>query len=136
MKTPFLNPLYWLSLDAANVGNLLGKILLGLFLLLFIVGVVCRIVLIHKSKDRYLKLIGKRLVTCCVTMGLLGVVLFFFSYEGIRFFGARFWYPLWTIGLLGWAISIARFVMKDVPAMREKNVKQHAKSKYIPGRKK
>lgn len=136
MNTSFLNPLYWFSLNAANVSTLVGKVLLGFFLLLFLVGVVSRIVLIHKSKDRYLKMIGKRLATCCVTMGLLGVMLFFFSYEGIQFFGARFWYAFWMIGFVAWAIVIARFIMKDVPFMREKNLKQHAKSKYIPGRKK
>jgi len=26
--------------------------------------------------------------------------------------------------------------MKEVPALREKNIREHAKSKYIPGRKK
>lgn len=136
MNTSFLNPLYWFSLDAANVSTLFGKCLLGFFLLLFLVGIVCRIVVIHKSKDRYLKLIGKRLVTFCVTMGIMGVFLFFFSYEGIQFFGARFWYLLWFIGFVLWAVAIVKFVIKDVPALREKNVLQHAKSKYIPGRKK
>ena len=131
-----LNPLFWLSIQPANVDGLLGKVMLGFFLLLFLIGVVCRIVLIHSSKDRYLKLVGKRLMTCSLTMGIIGVLLYFFSYEGIQLFGARFWYPLWAIGFIAWVVVLVKFAMKEVPAMRDKNVKQHAKSKYIPGRKK
>ncbi len=136
MNTHLLNPLFWFSLQAANVNGTFGKILLGFFLLLILVGIVCRIALIQKSKDRYLKMIGKHLVTFCVTMGIVGTVLFFFSYEGIQLFGARFWYLIFAIGFVLWAIFLTRFVLKDVPAMREKQVTQHAKSKYIPGRKK
>lgn len=130
------NPLFWLSIESANVGGSLGKVMLGFFLLLILVGVVCRIVLMQSSKDRYLKLIGKRLITCGLTMGIIGVVLFFFSYEGIQLFGARFWYLVWVIVFIAWVIVLVKFAMKEVPDMRNKDVKQHAKSKYIPGRKK
>lgn len=116
--------------------GLFGKIILGFFLALVLIGVVCRIVLIHTSKDRYVKLIGQRIASCAVTMGILGVILFFFSYEGIQLFGARFWYAVWAICLIAWIITIARFTLKDVPAMREKNLNEYAKSKYIHGRKK
>lgn len=131
-----LNPLFWLSIESANVGGLLGKIMLGFFLLLILIGVVCRIVLMQSSKDRYLKLIGKRLVTCSLTMGIIGVVLYFFSYEGIQLFGARFWYLFWMIAFIVWIIVLAKFAIKEVPALRNKDVMQYAKSKYIPGRKK
>ena len=130
------NPLFWFSMQAANVGGVSGKVLLGFFLLLILVGIVCRIVLMHTSADRYLKLIGKRVITCSLTMGFIGVVLFFFSYEGIQLFGARFLYPLWVIGFVAWGAFLVKFAMKEVPALREKNIREHAKSKYIPGRKK
>ncbi|MCX6715168.1 MAG: hypothetical protein NTX72_05145 [Candidatus Uhrbacteria bacterium] len=131
-----LNPLFWLSIAAANVDGLPGKLILGFFLLLILIGVVCRIVLMQSSKDRYLKLIGKRLVTCSLTMGITGVILYFFSYEGIQLFGARFWYLIWVVAFIAWVTVLVKFVMKEVPEMRNKNVNQHAKSKYIPGRKK
>lgn len=111
--------------------GLLGKITLGFFLALILVAVVCRIVLMHSTKDRYVKLIGKRIITCCLTMGFLGLLLFFFSYEGIQLFGARFWYPLWDLGMILWIVVLVRFAIKDVPAMRERDLKQHAKSKYL-----
>lgn len=122
-------------MDPANVGGLIGKGLFGFFLALVLIGVVCRIVLMKKTNDRYLKMIGKKFATFCLTTGLLGVVLYFFSYEEIRLFGARIWYPLWVIGFIAWGVVLVRFTTKDVPALREKNMKQSAKTKYIPGRK-
>lgn len=115
--------------------GLLGKIFLGFILLLFLAGVVCRILIVNKKQDHYVKMIGKRFVTFCLTMGFLGVILYFFSYEGIQLFGARFWYPMWDLGFVVWGALIVRFALKEVPALREKNLRQHAKSKYIPGRK-
>lgn len=131
-----LNPLYWLSMKPANMEGLLGKITFGFFLLLVIVALVCRFLLKQKTRDRYVKLIGSRLMTLCFTMGFLGIILFFFSYEGIQFFGARFWYPIWDIAFLLWVIAIVRFALKDVPAMRAKDVNAYAKAKYMGSRKK
>ena len=130
-----LNPLYWFSLQPANVDGLLGNLLFGFILLLFLAGVVCRIVIMNKKQDHYVKMIGKRLITLCLTMGFLGVMMYFFSYEGIQLFGARFWYPMWVLGFVVWGTFITRFALKEIPALREKNLRQHAKSKYIPGRK-
>lgn len=130
------HPLFWFSLEAANVGGLLGKMLLAFFLLLILVGVVCRMVLMHSSQDRYVKMVVKRMITFCLTMGFLGLLLYFFSYQGIQLFGARFWYPLWDLGAVVWIVSIAKFALKEVPRLREKNMVQSVKSKYIPGRKK
>lgn len=134
--TSFLNPLYWLSLEPAVFQGWFGKSVLGFFFCLVLAGIVIHIVSQQKTTDRYQKRIGERVVSLCLTMGFLGLLLFFFSYEGIRFFGARFWYPLWDLGLLVWIACIVRYVMKDVPVMKEKNAQQHAKSKYLSGRRK
>ena len=135
MNTQLLNPLYWLTFQSAVVDGLIGKFIFGAFLLCFIFGIVCRIVMVYQSHDRYLKLVGNKVIPFFVMMGILGMVLFFFSFENIQLFGARFWYPVWLIAFVVWAIRIVRFVMRDVPEKRERDLKQHAKSKYIPGRK-
>lgn len=135
MNTQLLNPLYWLSLQPAVVDGLFGKVLFGIFLIFLLLGVVCRIFIEQRSKDRYLVVAGRRLISMFVTMGTLGLVLYFFSYENIRLFGARFWYLLWFVGLIVWAVILVRFIIKDIPVLREKHMRVHAKSKYIQGRK-
>ncbi len=135
MNTQLLNPLYWFSFQPAAVDSLFGKILLGVFLALFLLGIISRMVLEQRTHDRYVILAGKRLITCFITMGFIGLVLYFFSYENISVFGARFWYVIWFLGLIVWSVLLARFITRDIPALREKNQRDHAKSKYIPGRK-
>ena len=129
-----LNPLSWFTFQYANVEGFFGKILLVVFLAFCFFGVVCRIVTIHRTKDRYTKWMGKRLAVLLFTMGFLGIVLYFFSYEQIRFFGGRFWYPLWGIGTVVWAAFLIKFFVKDIPRIRDQQAKEHAKMKYFPGR--
>lgn len=136
MTLSSIHPELWFTLSPASVDGVYGKVLFGFFVVLFLVGIVCRIVLIHSAKDRYMKMIGERLSAFFLSMGFVGMVLFFFSYEGIRFFGARFWYVLWFILGVVWTVSLVRFVSKEVPQKREQHLRQHAKSKYLPGRKK
>ena len=135
MNIQFFNPLNWLTMQPPVVDSLFGKIVFGVFLVLFLLGIISRIVLSQRTYDRYVMMMGKRLVLCFTTMGFLGLMIYFFSYENIQLFGARFWYPLWVLGLIVWGVFLARFIIRDVPALREKNVREHAKSKYIPGRK-
>jgi len=123
-------------MQPANVDSIPGKMLFGFFVLVLLFGVVARIVALHRTEDRYLKQIGGKLAMMCTTMGFLGIVLFFFSFENIRLFGGRFWYPIWAIGLLVWIVTLVRFIQKEVPHMRERDQKRKDQMKYMPARKK
>ncbi len=131
-----INPLYWLTTQSANVNGLLGKILFGVFLSLFILGIVSRIVAKHRTEDRYLKLVGQKFGILFVSAGLLGMLLFFFSFEAILFFGARFWYPILFIGFVVWFVNILRFIRREVPSMKARELQSKARSKYMPPRRK
>ena len=135
MNFQLLNPLYWLTLQSANTDGWIGKISFGFFVLLFVFGIVCRMLTTHKTKDRYLKKIGRRSSIFAISMGILGMILFFFSYENIRLFGALFLYLFWAIAFIVWLIVLIKFIVCDIPVLRERDIKEHAKSKYIPGKK-
>ena len=129
-----LQPSYWLTLDPPQVMGLIGNVVFGLFVLCFVLGIVSRIVASNKKHDKYIEELGGRVGTFFVTMGLLGIMLFFLSFERVQFFGARFWYPVWLIIGLGWAFFIARFAKRDIPAMRLRDLNRKAVSKYLPRR--
>lgn len=135
MNYQLINPLYWLTLQPANTDGWMGKISFGFFVLLFLFGTVCRMVTVYRIKDRYIKQIGQRFGVFAVSMGILGMILFFFSYENIRLFGARFLYVFWLIAFIGWLIVSVKFVIHDIPLLRERDIKEHAKLKYFPGKK-
>jgi len=133
---PLLNPLFWLSMEPLNVDGLAGKLVFGFFLFLVLFGVVSRMLAQHKTKDRYMKHIGFRLGHMSMTMGLVGLVLCFFSYELIRFFGARFWYPVWAVVFMVWLVKTILYMKKEVPSMRLRDDIRKNLMKYMPHRKK
>lgn len=119
-----------------EVSGLLGQIVFAFFLLFFVLGIVGRIVLDRKTNDRYMQEVGNRFSTLFVTMGILGLILFFFSFEQIQLFGARFWYPIWGIAVIVWGYYIVRFMKKEVPALKERSQRLEAQSRYLPTKKK
>jgi len=130
-----LDPAAWFTLRSAEVGGLSGKFIFGFFVLLFVLGIVCRIVSSHKTEDRYMRGLGERLGVMFLTMGFLGVLLYFFSFERISLFGARFWYVLWTAGLIVWITRLIRVAMVTIPQEKKRAQQQAEQQKYFPGRK-
>ncbi len=128
----FLQPSYWFTLQPPEVGGLLGNILFVIFVAFLVLGIIGRIVVDRRGDDRYKKEVGGRVSNLLVTMGVLGVILYFFSFEGIRLFGARFWYPLWIIAVCVWGFFLVRFVMREIPSRRKREEALKAQTKYLP----
>lgn len=131
----FLNPLYWVTMRPASVAGVSGRIAFTIFIVIFIIGVVVR-VMSSKQVDKYKTIVLTRTANLFVTMGLLGGLLYFFSNERIQFFGGRFWYPLWVIGFLVWGGFILRYAKKRIPEMKAEAKERREKRKYLPKRKK
>lgn len=125
-------PTYWLTLQPPEVSGLIGNIAFGVFVAFFLFGIIGRIVVDRRGDDRYKKEIGNRISNLLITMGILGVILYFFSFEEVQLFGARFWYPLWIIVTLVWVFFLVRFVHRDVPAKRAREESLRAQGKYLP----
>lgn len=128
----FLQPSYWLTLSAPEVVGWLGNVVLAVFVVMLVAGIVGRIVVDRKSTDRYQREIGGRIASMLITMGILGAILFFFSFERIQLFGARFWYPVWILATVVWTGFIVRYVKRDIPAQKVRAQRLHAQSKYLP----
>lgn len=134
MFSNLLDPSYWFTLRPAEVGGTSGTILFVVFVLMFVAGIVARIVAANKTDDRYLRDMGERVATLLITMGLLGIVLYFFSYERIRLFGSRFFYAFWLIGIFAWGYVLVRFAHRTVPQMRQRDSLRAEQRKYFPQR--
>ncbi|MBI2473178.1 hypothetical protein HYV70_01330 [Candidatus Uhrbacteria bacterium] len=131
----FFRPTYWFTMDPPQVGGLLGNAVFVLFVLCVVLGVIGHIVTDRHKKDRYVRQIGKRVSTLLVTMGMLGVALYFFSFEEIQLFGARFWYPVWIIAVMVWTLLIIRFVRIEIPRSQQQTQTRQAIAKYLPRKK-
>ena len=136
LAIPFYQPSYWFTLEPPIVDGGLGHALFLFFLLLFIVGMAARIAGPVRTKDKQAKKAIKQISAMLITMGLLGVFLFFLSYEGARLFGARFWYPLWFVGFIAWGVYLYWFFKKKVPAMQKHYDRLKEHRAYLPKKKK
>jgi len=133
---PLYQPGYWLTLQPPEVGGGLGHLLFVFFLLVFLVGMTARIIGPQRVTDKYAKKIVKKIGAMLVTMGLLGVFLFFLSYEDVQLFGARFLYPIWLLGFLGWGGHLYWFFKKKLPQTRQQQQQLQTQRSYLPRKKK
>ena len=103
-----------------------------LFAVFLVFGAIIRMVASHRHEDKQVTEVFSRLGRLGVTMGILGLMLFFFSFEEIPLLGARFWYLIWALGVGVWVALIVRYVVKVIPAERAAILARQEKEKYLP----
>ncbi len=131
----FLLPSYWLTLNPPNVWQGMGRFVVVFFLALLVAGVVARMRK-QTAIDRYTVDLYRRMASLCLTMGFLGILLFFLSYEQVQLLGSRFLYLVWMVGFVVWAGCLVRYVRNDIPAKRLREQERIAREKYLPKRRK
>jgi len=126
---------FWTNLQPAALSTVFERGFFFLFALLIIFGSLSRI-LSRSRKDDYLLVKAYRyLGQLLLTMGVLGMLWFFFSFEEIYFFGARFWFLVWLLVSLAWLGWIIRYVKVTVPRMRQMGAAKKDSNKYLPKKK-
>ena len=70
--------------------------------------------------------------TMSLTMGALGLIWYFLTYEEIYLLGARFWGLILGIGTIVWAVKIFRFIKVEVPAHKKQLAHKAESNKYLP----
>lgn len=129
---PLITANFWFARDPAPLLAVNVRLLFGVFALLFVLGVVVRVVARRRKEDRLVTETFRRIGQLGVTMGLLGLLLFFFAYQEIPFLGMRVWFLLWGVGLFVWIGTVVRYATKIVPAERRRLSARSERSKYLP----
>lgn len=133
---PLLHPSYWLTLEPPNVWDGAGRSLAVAFVLMLVASVLVRRIKMPKAVDKFQASVYRRVSEMLATLGFVGLVLFFFSFEQIRLLGARPLYLAWIVGLLAWVALIVRFAKREVPVVRQSVLDRRALEKYLPKRRK
>ncbi len=123
---------FWFDLQTTGLSSVYERGFFFLFALLVIFGSVSRIMAKNKKDDRFMVRAYKYVGQMFMTMGILGLFWFFFSYEQIYFFGARFWFLVWLLGLIAWIAWIVWYVKVKIPELKDKGVAKVETNKYIP----
>lgn len=74
-----------------------------------------------KKSDRFMSYVWRRMATASLVMGVFGLVMVFFRYQGVPLFGMRLWYIVWLVGAIAWSISIARYRYQELPKLLAAN---------------
>lgn len=132
---PLIDPSFWFQLDPNYLSPVFEKGFFALFALMIVLGAIVRIMARKKGTDRFSKDVKMRWGVMLMTMGFLGLVWFFFTYEGVPFFGARFWFLIWLAGVAAWKIFLFRYMKHEVPSMKERAQSHADANKYLPRKK-
>ncbi len=136
---PLLNPTYWLTADPMNVDGPLGYAVFIAFALLLLLGVILRAALRRDvSMEKPRRKFRSSVASYVTSVGVIGIVLWFLSFEGIRVLGARFWYLLLIILVLGWGGALLWYKKTKLPQLIEaaRTRSKQAFDPYLPRPKK
>jgi magnesium-transporting ATPase (P-type) len=134
----FLSPLidwqFWFDLTPIRMASTFEGMFFGLFALFIIAGAVIRMVTRNRSYEKYRAEMLKRVAGIFTTTGIVGLVWFFFTFEEIQFFGARFWFLVIIVGVVVALVRLARFTKREVPVLQHREQSRSEVNKYLPRR--
>jgi amino acid transporter len=123
---------FWFALRPEILGPRAVRFLIVVFGAILVAALVLKIVASMKKKNPPLAKLFRKLQRLFLTMGLLGFVLLFLSYEQIYLLGSHFWYLLWLIGFLTWLGFIIYYLVVKMPKEKDELEKKKRFEKYLP----
>jgi len=108
-------------------------LVLGIALaVLLIAGIVIKWFAYKKRGNPPLHRVFSRLGRVCLTISLLGLLLYFFSYEQTMLVSARFWWLLLFAAAIVWTVFIILDILKRYPVEKQALAEKQAREKYLP----
>jgi len=132
---PFFTPSFWLTINAPFLTDRAGMIFFIILAAIVVAGIAVSLLANKRKLDRYAYLVCRKVANALLTTGIVSLVFFFFMFERVRFFGARFWFLFIVIGALAWAVCIVRFAKKEIPVLQMRDEQRKRQGKYFPSKK-
>ncbi len=133
--SPLLNPGYWFNTNPVPFGaSLVGS--LFVFFAWFIVLAIGLLVAARwfKAKNTARAEVLKRFASVSFWTGLLGLIVLFFSYEQIPFFGIRAWFLAVGAFMLYKVVRIVLYIVREYPQEQAKAEEKRLQDRYMPHR--
>lgn len=131
---PLIQPQFWFDLTPTALAPAFERLFFVVFALFVIGGAALRIVGKNKEMDKYHRMVVQKAAADAMTFGIVGFVIYFFTYEEVQFFGARFWFLLWFVALVVVVVRLVRFYKKEIPLLRHRDQSRADANKYLPKR--
>ena len=133
---PYLKPLvtldFWFN---TNPPPFIAPVFIGLGILLATIlaaGIVMKWFAYKKRGNPPLHRVFSRLGRAEITIALIGLFLYFVSYEQTPVASARFWWIILSVAAIVWKVYIVANIMKRYPAEKKALAEKQAREKYLP----
>ena len=127
----FFNPIHLFSLRPPLMSQRALLLLLIICCALIVAAVISKLIAI-RTKDVLRTKGFNRLFHLYLTMGIIGFVYLFFSWQGVVLLSARFWLVGWLLALIIWKFFVVKYLYIEVPKQRTAIDQRRAMQKYIP----
>lgn len=125
---------FWFDMTPVRMGGAFTSGFFVLFAGLIITAAVARIAKRNAEVDKAMKRFLESFAGKAMTWGVLGFIWLFLSFEEISFFGSRFWFLFWAVGVAYAARKLYIHWKKEMPEERLRRTMNAAQNKYIPRR--
>jgi len=132
--SPLVDWQFWFDFTPIRMASVFEGMFFGLFALFIIAGAVIRMVTRNRAYEKYRAEMLKRIAGIFTTTGVVGLVWFFFTFEEIQFFGARFWFLVIIAGVVFSLVRLMRFMKNQVPVFQHREQSRSEVNKYLPRR--
>jgi len=123
---------YWFLAQPAMFVSWAGTVLLVVFTALAVVGLVAKIYGVRAGLDKFVRRAVQRAGTCLLSMGLVGLLHYFFVFERVPVLSMRIWLLVWLVAILLWAWSILRYVRVEIPKANAMKAERERLNKWLP----
>lgn len=124
---------YWFDLTPVRMSTGFEIGFFVVFALMIVLGLVFRIM--KKSRqDKFERTTLERATNIGLSIGLLGLLWLFLTFEEISIFGARFWFLLLLALFVYLAVRLYRYYRIQIPQLRLLEQSKAEANKYLPRR--
>lgn len=132
---PLFRPSFWFDLQTQPFSVWSERFLFVLILVCLGAGIYA-FVRARVVSEKALRRVWRRFGTCFLSAGIIGLILFFFTWQRIPLLGMRAWWPVWFFSHLAWGVWIVLRAKQDLPSTRRAQAERQAYEKWLPKAKK
>ncbi len=119
---------FWFNLRPPAMLPLFNYLFIAILIIFLILAIVAVII---KNRHKLYRSFWKKFYSFSAINLMIGLLLFFFSYQRAPFLSARFWLAIWGISAIIWLIFLL-LEIKKIPLKRQQLEKDQAFRKYLP----
>ena len=133
---PLLTLSFWIEKKPPLLTSPFQQLFFYSFGAMVVLALIISILVKQKKKtDPWIAKGFQKISSWCLTMGIAGLIILFFSFEQVVFLSMRLGYIIWLVAALSWLAWIVIFFIHVVPRKKAEIKKKEELKKYIPTRK-